>query len=586
MKNRLLIPLIIITAFLQFSACSDVKIGDDFLEKAPGADVTLDTIFSNKKYAERALVTAYKYLPYGVMYSWDTAGDKLGVDLQEAVTDLCQTFMTWGGAPPFYYNGQYNASVANDSKSIYTYTAERSWEAIRKAYIFLENVDRVPDMTEQEKAIRKGEAKMVIAVHYTQMMRHFGGLPLLDKPIYPGEDYQYPRETIEKTVNFIVNFCNEAAAVLPWQTSVEEDGRFTKAAALGLKIRVLLFAASPLFNDNQPYLDGEASSALMVWYGGKSEQRWQDVVDACKEFELANSSESYRYELVETGNYRQDFQDAWYKRRNGEVLISTRVANTCPDIWDGDFYFMQSAGYYGCGCPTLNYMDMFDNADGTPFSLDWEDIPRGVDPFSGRDPRMYETLVINGDRYKGRTVEAYIGGLEQETEADGQCMTGSAMRKFLLELDYATLVGSVIHWPYLRLAEIYLSYAEALNEVGRTGEAYDWVDKVRGRVGLPKSQRNLSREQFREMVLKERAVELGYEEVRWFDLVRWKRVDDFRKTLYGVKIRLQPDDSFTYEKWKLPERYWQKYWSPKWYLCAFPSDEINKGYGLVQNPGW
>ena len=110
---------------------------------------------------------------------------------------------------------------------------------------------------------------MVIAVQYTQMMRHFGGLPLIDKAIYPGDDYNYPRETIEKTVNFIVNLCNEAAAVLPWQVSVEEDGRFTKAAALGLKVRVLLFAASPLFNDSQPYLDGEASTNLMVWYGNK-----------------------------------------------------------------------------------------------------------------------------------------------------------------------------------------------------------------------------------------------------------------------------------------------------------------------------
>ena len=521
------------------------------------------------------------------MYSWDAAEDKLGVDLLESTTDLSQSYLGWGcGAERHYYNGQYNASVADTYDVMYAYTKERSWEAIRKAYIFLENVDRVPDMTAEEKAIRKGEAKMVIAVQYTQMMRHFGGLPLIDKAIYPGDDYNYPRETIEKTVNFIINLCNEAAAVLPWQVSVEEDGRFTKAAALGLKVRVLLFAASPLFNDGQPYLDGEASTNLMVWYGNKSDQRWQDVVDACKEFEQANNSGSYYYQLVETGDYRQDFQDAWYKRRNGEVLISTRVAYTCPDIWNGDFYFMQSAGWYGCSCPTLNYMDMFGNADGTSFNIDWDNIPQGVNPFEGRDPRLYETLVINGDKWQGRTAETYIGGQEQKTENDTRCRTGSVMRKFLREHDYATLTGSVIHWPYLRLAEIYLSYAEALNELGRTGEAYEWVDKVRGRVGLPKLQRNLSQEQFREMVLNERAVEFGFEEIRWFDLVRWKRAEDFTKPLYGVKTWRQADGSYKYEKWQLAERYWKKNWSPKWYLCAFPPEEINKGYGLVQNPGW
>lgn len=213
---------------------------------------------------------------------------------------------------------------------------------------------------------------------------------------------------------------------------------------------------------------------------------------------------------------------------------------------------MQSAGWYGCSCPTLNYMDMFGNADGTSFNIDWDNIPQGVNPFEGRDPRLYETLVINGDKWQGRTAETYIGGQEQKTENDTRCRTGSVMRKFLREHDYATLTGSVIHWPYLRLAEIYLSYAEALNELGRTGEAYEWVDKVRGRVGLPKLQRNLSQEQFREMVLNERAVEFGFEEIRWFDLVRWKRAEDFTKPLYGVKTWRQADGSYKYENGSWP----------------------------------
>ena len=146
--KRLLIPISIIAASFYFGSCNDLKIGDDFLEKAPGADVTLDTIFASKQYAERALAAAYRHLPYGVMYSWDPAEDKLGVDLLESTTDLCQSYLGWGcGAERHYYNGQYNASVADTYDVMYAYTKERSWEAIRKAYIFLENVDRVPDMT-------------------------------------------------------------------------------------------------------------------------------------------------------------------------------------------------------------------------------------------------------------------------------------------------------------------------------------------------------------------------------------------------------------------------------------------------------
>lgn len=82
-----------------------------------------------------------------------------------------------------------------------------------------------------------------------------------------------------------------------------------------------------------------------------------------------------------------------------------------------------SAGWYGCSCPTLNYMDMFGNADGTSFNIDWDNIPQGVNPFDGRDPRLYETLVINGDKWQGRTAETYIGGQEQKTENDTRCRT-------------------------------------------------------------------------------------------------------------------------------------------------------------------
>lgn len=582
MKRIVYIATIIV--ILLGGGCSDLQFGDDFLEKPSGSDVTIDTIFGSKNYAERALARSYKGLPYGVMYSWAEGEDKLGVDLLESTTDLSHSFLGWGNEAEIYYNGKYDASTSHVTYAQYSYTGDNGWKGIRNAYIFIENVDRVPDMTEKEKQVRKAEAKMVIAVHYTQLMRHFGGLPWVEKALYPGEDYNRPRLTIEETVNNIVQLCDEAATDLPMTVSAEDDGRFTKAAALGLKVRVLLFAASPLFNDDQPYLEGEASSAKMTWYGNKDISRWQRVVDACEEFNRANATGNYQ--ILSRGDYRQDFQDAWYKRANGEVLISTRVRYTCPDIWDGNFYFMQSAGWYGSGCPTLNYMDMFSMEDGTPFNLDWNNIPDGVDPFANRDPRLYETLVINGDRFQGRTAETFIGGREQPTENATRARTGSVMRKFLLEHDYATLVGSVIHWPYLRLAEVYLSYAEALNEVGRTAEAYEWVEKVRSRVGLPPMTKNLSTEEFREMILRERAVEFGFEEIRWFDLIRWKRADDFQKPLYGLKIRKNQDGSYEYEKWEINARYWRTNWSPKWYLGAFPVSEVNKGFGLVQNPGW
>jgi hypothetical protein len=160
----------------------------------------------------------------------------------------------------------------------------------------------------------------------------------------------------------------------------------------------------------------------------------------------------------------------------------------------------------------------------------------------------------------------------------------------MLDGNTSTSYQSITHWPWLRMAEIYLSYAEAANEFegSPSAEAYRCINKVRNRVGLQDLPAGLSKEQFREAVILERALEFGMEEVRWFDLIRWKREADFRKTLKGCNTRRSASApyTYTYETFDLPSRYWQANWSPKWYLSAFPLNEVNKGYGLIQNPGW
>jgi len=394
--------------------------------------------------------------------------------------------------------------------------------------------------------------------------------------------------TARATVDSIVALIDEAIPDLPWEVDDPSnwDGRFTVAGAMGLKARLLLFAASPLFNDDAPYLDGAASAQNMTWYGGYDATLWNDAMQASED--LLDMVETMGgYGLVNTGNPRQDFQDAYYKRGNAEILISTRVRYQSPGWWNQQYYFYQSAGNYGTACPTKEYIDMFGMADGTPIGetgSGWD----ASDPWANRDVRLYETALVNGDVYQGRTAELWIGGRERQNANFKGTASGFGLRKFLLERNNASAIGSVVHWPYLRLAEIYLSYAEAANEVngGPTAEAYVAVNSVRNRAGLNDLPTGLSQDEFREAVLKERALEFGYEEVRWFDIIRWKREDLFTQTLHGVNTTDNGDGSFTYEVFELPPRYWQSEWSPKWYLSAFPPDEINKNYGLVQNPGW
>ncbi|MFO7852746.1 MAG: RagB/SusD family nutrient uptake outer membrane protein [Bacteroidota bacterium] len=571
------------------SSCEELKFGNDFLEKEPSVDVTKNTIFSSLELAERYLWQGYRTLPYGLNLNWSAKGNKIGMDILESLTDLNHSFLSWGGVNQRYYSGQYSAAVENNaSNTKYHYIQEQSWDGIRIGWNFIESSDLIPDVSPNYLDRLKAEAKMVIAVHYCDMYRHFGGLPWVNHAYIPTEDTDLPRLSSRATLDSIVALIDEAIPHLPWviEDLSNWDGRFTQAAAMGLKARILLFGASPLFNDSEPYLAGEASTQNMTWHGGYDAELWSQAATAAKEL-LDKIDALGGYGLVNTGNYRQDFQDAYYQRGTGETLISTRVRFKSPGKWSHEYYFYQSAGNYGIGSPTKEYVDMFDMADGTPI----DDPGSGWDPndpWANRDPRLYETVLVNGDQFQGRTAELWIGGRERINPTGTKGKSGFLLRKHLLDQNWSTSFGSIVHWPYLRLSEIYLSYAEALNEAngGPTAEAYSAVNKVRNRVGLNDLPAGMSQEEFREALLKERACELGYEEVRWFDLIRWKRADIFQQKLHGVDTYKNADGSFTYETVELPARYWQDNWSPKWYLSAFPPDEVNKGYGLVQNPGW
>lgn len=582
------------------ASCEDFKVGEAFLEKPVTTDVNIDTVFSHRIYAEQILNEAYHSLP-----DFLSESDKFGWLTLEVLTDIGDT-----GGNPAIYSGQ--ATASNPHDFYYDLDNNIGGEArvsgpisgIRQCWIYIENVDRVPDMTAEEKLRRKAEAKMIIAYHYSDMFRNYGGVPRIDHAYGPNEDFTFVRMTVEETVDFICTLCDEAAADLPWSVSAEDEGRMTAAGALALKSRVLTFAASPLFNSEQPFLDGEAAQKHLTWYGNKDMDRWQAALDAGLAFLEENQNNSNYWQLVDTGNPRADFLEGYYGRHQGEAMIVSHRYNKFNNIW---YYAFRQLIWGNAARPSGCYGDMFEWKTGEPF--DWSNPEHAANPFwdadgdMNRDPRMYETLWVNGDAFRGRTFELYSPGGRENWDGSGSTFqrnpyNGYGTRKFVLDYD-SELFARYYQCPLMRLSEVYLNIAEAMNELGIADQkdkfgrdAYDYVNLVRARVDMPGIDRTRypQGEELLEAILHERAVEFGFEEVRYYDINRRMRKDLLDVQHFRLKIYRNNDGSFRYERengtqvpriWIQPER-----WSNKYFLTPFPTDEVNKDYGLIQNPGW
>ena len=587
-------------------ACESLKLGDEGLSKAPETSgATIDTLFATLKDADKVLAQAYWFLPYGIVSDFD---NRMGNDQLEALTDhyISNKVTDSDGPNLLYYTGGLSASTSMRKYMTYNFggtSDDRDYYAIRYGWLFLENADRIPNASAAAIACKKAEAKMCIALAYSNMLRFVGGVPLIDHAVRADETMEYPRATFAETVDFIVKLCDEAAPDLPWYTSQTDDGRFTRAAALGLKLRVLLFAASPTFNSATPW---RSDANEYHCYTNYDANRWKRAKDAADEFMTQLINNGY-YQMIQAtpdanGNitprqYRLAYRKGYFNRGTTECIISIRKSNS-TSYHDS---MIKDAGNYGNGC-TLNYVNKFGWADGSEFpeDFDWENPNREpffkVDPagtlvVSGvtlsetRDPRLYENVAVPGDIWRDGTVgRAY----DNHRYRQANC-PGFLQMKYILQ--QSTDRNTPPHFCNMRLPEVLLSAAEAYNEYeGPSEKAIGWVNAVRARVGLKPLEEGLTKEQFRKAIQRERDCEFGFEEVRWFDMVRWGLTEAFTTPLSALSSTGNKDSeatSFTFKvRASFPARSWWTNWDTKWYLSPIPTVEINKGYGMTQNPGW
>lgn len=666
--NRIFIgTMLTLASTIGMGSCTDqIAFGDAFLEKAPGGDATEDTVFNDAEYTRQFLASMYNMQYYGLPYRSSNNNPQTVSywnGKAEALSDIYQLHFPNSMLYKSYYSGSYTASTGT---GVYSYLRENVWELVRGAYKIIERVDGVPGLEQTEKNRMKAEAKCLIASGYFNMFRFYGGLPII-KGTFTGTEsnYELPRASVENTVKFMVGLLDEAVATsgFPWAyegaEAQSETGRWTRAGAMALKCKILQFAASPLFNDTKPYYDGttDAEKDSLVWYGGYKAELWQQAKEACAKF-ISELQTNGRYQLVQPTAqtqeaYRYAYRTGYVLEGSPEVLHSVRVTTSTHD--SKYQWFLLRTNERLAYTPTQEYINMFPWADGKPF--DWDEVQAtgrlsqmfvkgdtvvGKQDLQNRvytrDPRLYETACVNGalagadwssGKTSGNIYECWVGGSDAGTgpqNETGVYATGYRNNKYIIGDVYDRKYPQ---WVTLRLSDLYLTYAEALLQADNNfAEAIKYVDMVRARVGLkglvecnPTKNLTTNKEALLEEIMRERACELGFEDSRYFDLIRYKRSDIFEKTLHGVRIyRLKKDASgkwtrstdkwwngdkktdkgdknkpgfyepsyFEFEVFPIVNRarVWWEGFDAKWYLQPFPQTEVNKGYGLVQNPGW
>lgn len=544
-----------------FTLCSC----NDFLDREEDSFIDKTATFDSYNRTKQYLTYAYSLLPEGL--NRFSGGALLGA----ATDDAC--FAIESSNIQQFNNGSWNALSNPDN------VWDRYFAGIAKCCTLLENSNHVNlDISRLDPAKRveyennlkdirmwRAEAHFLRAYFNFELLKRYGPIPIIKSTLDINKDYSdTPRPTMKEVVEFIANDCDIAADSLeltPWRNMNDAFGRATKGAALALKSRLLLYAASPLYVDFGDIDEANKPSDATLWKAAADAAK--AVIDL-NQYELAPAYDDL---------FKNDFQNKEY------IFVRRYPSNS--DFEKSNFPV--SYGGKGGTNPSQNLIDDYEMLDGTAF--DWSDPVKAAHPFENRDERLLATVLMNGVLFKGKRVATYPGGADAMPNPNAT-KTGYYLRKFLNEnVNIQTGGGSDGHVvPLFRLAEIYLNYAEALNEYDPTNpDIAVYLNKIRERVSLPDVPSGLTQEQMRTLIHHERRVELAFEEHRFWDVRRWKVASStLGAPVKGVKITQDDAGNFTYSPVQVEQRVFQ----PKMYWYPIPQSEVLKLHHWEQNKGW
>jgi starch-binding outer membrane protein, SusD/RagB family len=459
----------------------------------------------------------------------------------------------------------------------YYYYWDQGYQYIRKANVFLEKMEVTPfTFSDKEKLV--GEAKFLRAFMYFNLIERFGGVPIVAKSYELGET-TFTRNTFDECVEFIEKDLDDAMISLPvkYESTDANFGRATQDACKALRSRVLLFAASPLFNSTN------------------DKQKWQKAADAAES--LLNSG----YTLYP--DYRKAFILPSGSENNELIFVRnfTTTNGHHASMNNLNRRYGAYGGWWGSNGPTQNFVDDYDMINGEPPFIYENGVKTintasGYDPnqpWANRDPRFEATVTHDNTIYRGDTMQMWVAsdgktwGFDSYRQSGDNPRSNYVLKKFMPNEDIPISWQDfdTNPWIYFRLGEIYLNYAEAKYELGDEATCREYLSKVRERVGMPPIPASVTGENLRKRVYNERRIELAFESHRVFDVRRWKiamdvenrpimGLDIIKDAVTGIKI---------YKEVLLLDRTFEE----KMYFLPIATDEINKNNGsLIQNPGW
>jgi hypothetical protein len=437
----------------------------------------------------------------------------------------------------------------------------------------------------------------------------YGGVPIITEAYGLNDEYLVPRNSFEECINFIAEDCNKAAELLPlnYNNEPSNKGRATKGAALALKSRTLLYAASDLFHNQPAWAGGYSNPELIGYVNANRTALWQAAKDAAKAvMDLGIYS---LHKADGAGDPSQNYAEVFLQKETSEDIFIGYFLQKTDLGWDNynPGLYNGPNGYHNWGgnTPIGQLVDDYEMQDGTRFS--WNNPEHAAKPYENRDPRFYASILYEGAKWRKRPADvvdkdpegiiqvgfyekpdgSIVNGLDSRKgpiEDWNGTYTGYYLKKFMDPNVDAQYFKQDLPWRFIRYAEVVLNYAEACIGLGQDAEAAMYINMIRKRAGMPETTETgaalVSRYR------NERRIELAYEDHRYFDIRRWMIAPQAYTNANGVEVKDKMTANGkivgtpTFKVIQVQDRAWQN----RGYLLPIKLDEINRNNKLVQNP--